>query len=79
MKNLSGFTLFRTGKGWQLSIRVEGEDGWLVHAGFPDARAQTILQHVGGLLPTSQVTEASRTPGVLSLRPTRRRVILAEE
>lgn len=42
--NLSGFTLFyHPGKGWQMSVRREGEPGWCVSPNIPEEQAQSIF------------------------------------
>lgn len=76
---LSGFTLFHhPGKGWQLSTREYGEDGWVVRTSFPDDKAQKILRLVGELVPDGppQVELPVAEPGALDLRPRKKRVIL---
>jgi hypothetical protein len=73
---LSGFTLFQTGKGWQLSLRPQGEEGWSVHAGFPDEKAQEILSVVSKLVPKMPVEPPPTLRGQLALRPRRERVRL---
>lgn len=82
MPELSGFTLFQSTKGWQLSTRTKGEVGWEVHTHYPDSKAQEILKVVGRLLP--KMPKAPQPPtGRLNLRPaarqTRRRIILDDE
>lgn len=77
--SLSGFSLFRTGKDrWQFSYRTEGETGWSVHVGYPDAKAQEILKLVGDLIP--KTPEAAPEPAVqdgrLNLRPQRRQRVM---
>ena len=48
--SLSGFTLFRhPPRGWQMSTRLRGEDGWEVRI-IPDDQAQAILQSIDDLL-----------------------------
>jgi hypothetical protein len=45
---LEGFTLFRSSKGWQLSIKRVGVDGWSVRH-IPESHAKTILAEVEGV------------------------------
>ena len=40
--SLTGFTLFQNNKGWQMSIRIEGESGWSV-AQISEEQAEAIL------------------------------------
>lgn len=46
MAELQGFTLFYGAKGWQLSVRAVGEDGWSVHQ-LDREQAAEILSAVG--------------------------------
>lgn len=77
---LSGFSLFLTGPGrWQFSYREQGEDGWIVHVGYPDDKAQEILKLVGELIPEppkSTERPAAVLDGKLNLRPKRQRIML---
>ena len=76
---LTGFTLFKVTRGWQMSLRPVGEEGWIIRI-ISDEDASRILSTVGNdPTPTSIIaTTATRQParGVLDLRPTRRRVLL---
>jgi hypothetical protein len=49
-KPLSGFTLFETSRGWQLSTREVGEDGWSVRI-VSDEQAEVLLALVAPSTP----------------------------
>lgn len=75
--SLSGFTLFKVPKGWQLSTREEGETGWIIRMVSED-KARLILKTVDPVIdhvPAEQ-PKPKLIPGQLSLRPRRDRVLL---
>jgi glycine cleavage system aminomethyltransferase T len=45
----TGFTLFETKGGWQLSYRERGETGWNVHSGLQPEVAQRFLDIIAGV------------------------------
>jgi hypothetical protein len=45
---LEGFTLFHGNKGWQLSTKQAGVDGWSVRH-IPEEHAQRILAEIDGM------------------------------
>ncbi len=67
--SLSGFTLFKVPRGWQLSMRQEGTDGWQVIADFPEDKARRLLSEISSLV--SEVPKPRTEPvrGRLDLRP----------
>ena len=80
MAELAGFTLFIGNKGWQMSIRPVGEEGWSVHH-IDQQQADELLAVIGK---QPQVTASLtardgvrlRIAGKLDLRPRRQRVSL---
>ena len=76
---LSGFTLFKVTKGWQMSLRLAEEEGWLVRH-VSDEDASRLLDLVGeDPAPINVVASSELVPpprGRLNLRPARRRVLL---
>ncbi len=71
---LQGFTLFKVPRGWQLSLREEGTDGWQVHVPFPEDKVRRILNVLGELVPDKVVVVDSLEAlppvrGKLDLRP----------
>lgn len=83
MPDLTGFTLFRVTKGWQMSTRTVSENGWEVQT-TPDATASEILDLVDAYLRKTRSIAAyreteprPRSPSdPLGLRRVRRRVTL---
>ena len=75
---LTGFTLFRVSRGWQMSTRIDGEDGWSVQI-ISDADAVDLLRKITA---SADRVIAPETPkpappaGTLNLRPSGRRVML---
>lgn len=56
---LSGFTLFKVPKGWQMSIRIEGEEGWSVRI-VSDELANNLLARLGGRVQSVLALQAPR-------------------
>lgn len=50
MKSLTGFTLFQTSRGWQLSTREREQDAWSVRI-IPQEEADALLKAVAPLTP----------------------------
>lgn len=59
MTDLTGFTLFKITKGWQMSTRVEGEVGWFVRF-VTEERAREIL---------AQIPETGHKPQGMAVLP----------
>lgn len=73
---LTGFTLFKIpGRGWQLSTRPEGEQGWMVRI-IPDSQAEFFLESISKLLITDNLKLVRPAPpsGRLDLRRDRVRL-----
>ena len=73
MARLTGFTLFvHPGRGWQMSTRERGEEGWSVQI-ISDEVADRILKTVQSEIPPIPGREPPR--GQLNLRPRRRAIL----
>lgn len=67
--SLSGFTLFKVPRGWQLSLRQEDTDGWQVVVDFPEDKARRILREIGILVAEIPRPKTEPVRGRLDLRP----------
>jgi len=62
---LAGFTLFHTGKGWQLSTKEADREGWSVRF-IAESQAKRILAQLNGTEPSIETDTIHRSkPRVL--------------
>jgi len=73
--SLSGLTLFEGSKGWQLSYRHRGDDGWVVKQ-VPSSEARKILDMLAGVAPDEGLLVEYMKPKLVS--PSQRRERLEE-